>query len=61
VPPNIPVIIGITAAAIIPAKAPRPDIIPNAAPKASAAKLTVKPASKSVIIIRLFIKISFVN
>jgi hypothetical protein len=37
------VMMGITAAPIIPAKAPRPDITPNAAPKESAAKLTVRP------------------
>ena len=47
VPPNRPVMIGITPAAIIPAKAPRPDITPNAAPRAIAAKLTESPARKS--------------
>ena len=35
--------IGITAAPIIPAKAPRPDITPKAAPNEIAAKLTVNP------------------
>ena len=44
VPPKMEVMIGMTAAPIIPAKAPRPDIVPNAAPRLSAAKLTVSPA-----------------
>jgi hypothetical protein len=44
VPPNIEVTIGITAALIIPANAPRPDITPNAAPNEMAGKLTVSPA-----------------
>jgi hypothetical protein len=47
--------IGITAAAIIPAKAPLPDITPNAAPRESAAKLTVNPARKSLI--KVFLKV----
>jgi hypothetical protein len=47
VPPKIEVMIGITAAPIIPANAPLPDIVPNAAPKERAAKLTVSPAIRS--------------
>jgi len=47
VPPKSEVIIGITAAPIMPAKAPLPDITPKAAPNERAAKLTVKPAVMS--------------
>jgi hypothetical protein len=47
VPPKTEVIIGMTAAPIIPANAPLPDIAPNAAPNEIAAKLTVRPAVMS--------------
>ena len=47
VPPKIEVMMGITAAPIMPANAPLPDIAPKAAPNEIAAKLTVKPAVTS--------------
>jgi hypothetical protein len=58
VPPKIDVIIGITAAPIIPARAPRPDITPKAAPSEIAAKLTVNPADTSAISFRKDISIN---
>src|SRR5690606_36381391 len=47
VPPKIDAMIGITAAPIMPANAPRPDMTPKAAPSEMAAKLTVRPAVRS--------------
>ena len=48
VPPKIDVIIGMIAAANIPAKIPLPDCNQNAAHNESAANDTVRPARKSV-------------
>ncbi|MBK8081713.1 MAG: hypothetical protein IPK25_16430 [Saprospiraceae bacterium] len=43
------------AAPTIPAKAPRPDIVPKAAPRLKAAKLTVSPARRSKIKVFSFV------
>ena len=45
VPPRIDATEAMIAADIIPAKAPLPDKIPNAAPRLSATKLTVRAAT----------------
>src|SRR5690606_6195366 len=47
VPPKIDAMIGITAAPIMPANPPLPDMTPKAAPSEIAAKLTVRPAVRS--------------